>query len=55
MGHIKRFAHRMNRAEVLHAISYNIELRWKNAAGEFKFVKLIENQRFQKKTTRFPP
>ena len=32
----------MDRAEVLHALSYDIELNWKNNPVKFKFVNLIE-------------
>ena len=39
----------MDRAEVLHALSYDIELSWKNSPGKFKLVKLIEKSIFPPK------
>ena len=47
----KLFAQPMDRAEVLHALSYDIELNWKNTPGKFKLVKLIEKYIFPKKYT----
>ena len=38
----------MDRAEVLHALSYDIELSWKNTPGEFELVKLIQKIDFSK-------
>ena len=34
----------MDRAELLHALSYDIELNWKNSPGKFKCVKFIETK-----------
>ena len=46
----------MDRAEVLHALSYNIELIWKNTPDKFNLVKFIENLNFPlKKYTYVPP
>ena len=38
----KLFTRPMDRAELLHVLSYDIELHWKNSPGKFKLVKLIE-------------
>ena len=37
----KFFAQPMDRAELLHALSYDIELNLKNTPGNFKFVELM--------------
>ena len=39
----KLFSRPMGRAEVLHALSYDTELTWKNIPGKFEFMKLVEN------------
>ena len=51
----KLFPHPMNRAEVLHALSYDIELSWKNTPDKFNFVKLIENLNFPLELYIFVP
>ena len=43
---LKLFAQPMARAEVLHALSYNIELSWKNIPENFNLVKLILKNNF---------
>ena len=44
----KLFTQPMNRAEVWHALNYDIELSWKNTPDKFKFVKLVDNSNFPK-------
>ena len=52
----KLFAQHMDRAEILHAVSYDIGLSWKNILGEFfKLVKLIEKLIFPPKNHIFIP
>ena len=56
LGPLETFAHPMDRAEVLHTLSHDIELSWKNTPGKVKFVKLFENLIFSlKKYTIVPP
>ena len=45
----------MDRAEVLHALSYDIGLSWKNATGDFNYVLRCENLTFPKLTARGKP
>ena len=45
----------MDPAEVLHALSYDIELRWENTPGKFKFEKLIEKSIFPPRNHTFVP
>ena len=46
LGMLKLFAQPMNRAEVLHAPSYDISDSWKNTPGENELVLSSENSIF---------
>ena len=49
------FTQPMDRAEVVHALSYDIELSWKNTPGKFKLVKLIQKSTFPKISITYVP
>ena len=46
---LKLFAQPMDRAEVLHAQSYDIRGSWKNTPGENKLVLSVEKSTFRPK------
>ena len=44
LNSFKLFSGPMDRAVVLHALSYDIERNWKNTPGKFNLAKLVENE-----------